>query len=357
MKIGIVTYHRTNNYGAVMQSLATRFVLEEMGHEVYYVDYWPDYHKEKYAIFPKTKFAKMNWLRKVKFLLSLLRYYRSKKKRIDNFNKFFQTYIYPYCRPIDDYYDVVIYGSDQIWRKQVETGVYNPFYFGKNKLNTRHQVSYAASMGVIPDNVNDKLILKGYFSYLDSISVREKKLKDLVTELGYNCEQSLDPTLLLNKEKWSSLINLKPTTSEKYILYYKLLNYSFDEEAIKCFARKRNIKLITLCGSASKDTENMITTASPQQMLSLINGAEYIFTSSYHGLVFAILFHKPFYAAFKVNSERASSLLSDLNLSERLLEPKSSIPQNECAIDFSKTDRILERKRKQSLDYLAKICG
>ena len=50
MKIGIVTYHRTLNYGAVMQSLATRFVLEEMGHEAYYVDYWPDYHKENYKI-------------------------------------------------------------------------------------------------------------------------------------------------------------------------------------------------------------------------------------------------------------------------------------------------------------------
>ena len=53
MKIGIVTYHRTNNYGAVMQALATRFVLEDMGHEAYYVDYWPEYHKEMYQVFPK----------------------------------------------------------------------------------------------------------------------------------------------------------------------------------------------------------------------------------------------------------------------------------------------------------------
>ena len=51
MKIGIVTYHRSLNYGAVMQSLATRFALEEMGHEVYYVDYWPDYHRKIYECF------------------------------------------------------------------------------------------------------------------------------------------------------------------------------------------------------------------------------------------------------------------------------------------------------------------
>ena len=60
MKIGIVTYHRTLNYGAVMQALATRFVLENMDHEAYYVDYWPDYHREMYAIFPMNKFRKFD---------------------------------------------------------------------------------------------------------------------------------------------------------------------------------------------------------------------------------------------------------------------------------------------------------
>ena len=107
MKIGIVTYHRTNNYGACLQAVATRFVLEQMGHEVYYVDYWPDYHKEKYLLFPWKTLKKSNFLQKVKFVLRFIKYFKSQKRRIKNFEKFFYNHIYPYCRPTDDYYDVV----------------------------------------------------------------------------------------------------------------------------------------------------------------------------------------------------------------------------------------------------------
>lgn len=153
MKIGIVTYHRTLNYGAVMQSLATRFALEEMGHEVYYVDYWPDYHRRLYECFSFRRFVRCIF----KFhAVSYLKMSVWKKRRHDNFDVFFKRYIYPYCRPIDENYDVVIYGSDQIWRKQIALRTYNPFYFGKNDINTKHHVSYAASMGILPDNGTDK---------------------------------------------------------------------------------------------------------------------------------------------------------------------------------------------------------
>ena len=51
MKIGILTYHRSHNYGALLQAIATRIVLKKMGHDAYYIDYWPDYHRRMYAMF------------------------------------------------------------------------------------------------------------------------------------------------------------------------------------------------------------------------------------------------------------------------------------------------------------------
>ena len=60
MKIGILTYHRANNYGACLQAIATRLVLEGMGHEVYYVDYWPDYHANTYKVFSFANLKSMN---------------------------------------------------------------------------------------------------------------------------------------------------------------------------------------------------------------------------------------------------------------------------------------------------------
>ena len=50
MKIGILTYHRTYNYGGCLQALATRLVLEEMGHEVFYIDFSDDPIIEVYSL-------------------------------------------------------------------------------------------------------------------------------------------------------------------------------------------------------------------------------------------------------------------------------------------------------------------
>lgn len=354
MKIGIVTYHRTNNYGAVMQALATRFVLEEMGHEAYYVDYWPDYHREKYAIFPKTKFAKMNWLRKVKFLLSLLRFYKSKKKRIENFEKFFQSYIYPYCRPVDDTFDVVIYGSDQIWRKQNALGAYNSFYFGNNGLKTQHHISYAASMGILPDNDADKAKVKELVSHLDKISVREEGLRQILFSLGYtDVTLSLDPTLLLNSEKWDKHLPTETYKGEKYALIYIMGGNAFNLKEVKKFIDGKGLKLIVLRGYAvTKETETNITSAGPYEFIRLIKNAEYVFSCSFHGLAFSIIYGKQFFTSFNSNAGRAESLLNQLGIKGRLLPPNSHIPQDAPPIDYNAVRSKLEAYRKEAFDFL-----
>ena len=353
MKIGIVTYHRTNNYGAVMQALATRFVLEEMGHEAYYVDYWPNYHKEVYALFPKNKFIKLSLHGKLSFLLSLIKYYKSKKRRIDNFEKFFQTHIYPYCRPVDDTYDVVIYGSDQIWRKQVGLNRYNPFYFGDNKIRTQHHISYAASMGILPNNDIDKKEVKELVSHLDRISVREEGLRQLLLSLGYkDVVLSLDPTLLLNSEKWDKYLPTEPYNGKRYVLVYMLQAKAFNIGEIKKFAEAKGLELIVLRGSAiTRETETNITSAGPYEFINLLKNADYVFTSSFHGLAFSILYRKQFYASFKGNAERAESLLHQLGVHDRLLPPQFVIPHNIAMIDYEEVDRRLDALRMKSLNY------
>ena len=354
MKIGIVTYHRTNNYGAVMQALATRFVLEEMGHEVYYVDYWPDYHKEMYALFPSKKFFKFSLRKKIAFLLSLIKYYSSRKRRIENFEKFFQTHIYPYCRPIDDTYDVVIYGSDQIWRKQKALGTYNPFYFGENNIKTQQHISYAASMGILPDNDADKAKVKELVSHLEKISVREEGLRQLLLSLGYKgVSLSLDPTLLLSSEQWDKFFPTEPYKGERYVLIYVLSSMVFDLKEVRKFADEKGLKLIVLGGyAATKETESVITSAGPYEFIRLIKYADFVFTASFHGLAFSIIYGRQFFASYKINSERASSLLSLLGLSDRLLPVRYGIPQNPPDIDYVEVKKKLHIKRDESLKYL-----
>ncbi len=354
MKIGIVTYHRTNNYGAVMQALATRFVLEEMGHEVYYVDYWPDYHKDSYKVFNYRKFIKSNFIGKIKQLISIIRDYSSKKKRIENFEKFFQTHIYPYCRPVDDSYDVVIYGSDQIWRKQKALGTYNPFYFGDNNIKTKQHISYAASMGILPDNDDDKEKVKKLVSHLDKISVREEGLRQLLLSLGFeNVSLSLDPTLLLSSEQWDKHLPTEGYTGEKYALLYSMGSNAFDMKEVKKFTDSKRLKLIVLRGYATtKETETNITSAGPSEFIRLIKNAEYVFSVSFHGLAFSIIYGKQFFTSFMRNSGRAESLLNQLGIKGRLLPPKSPIPQDETPIDYNAVRSKLETYRNEAFDFL-----
>lgn len=97
------------------------------------------------------------------YTLKTLFYYRERKQRIMAFRKFIHSYIEPFCKPYscNEKYDVIIYGSDQIWRKQPGLKYrFNPVYFAGNILMADKHVSYAASMGIIDLCSEDYTFLK-----------------------------------------------------------------------------------------------------------------------------------------------------------------------------------------------------
>ena len=354
MKIGILTYHRSHNYGALLQAIALRKVLTGMGHDVTYVDYWPDYHRHMYSLINLEHLKELGIRGKCRYVKNIVMTLPYRKERIENFRSFISGHIEPYVSSPYDSYDLLIHGSDQIWRKQPEIHTYNPVYFGKNCVQADRKISYAASMGILPEEQSDLKVLGDYLQNLDKISVRESELKRLVESLGYPCEQHLDPTLLLTGDEWASLMDIRPTEPPKrYVLFYNLMPDSFDINGIEAFAEVRGLELRTLHSKAAKrNSERDITTADPQEFLSLIYHADFVFTSSFHGLAFSLLFGKQFYAAFKKNSGRAESLLAQLGISVRLLQPMSMIPADDMPIDYSAlTDRMKEL-RSSSIQYL-----
>lgn len=355
MKIGILTYHRSNNYGALFQAIALRKVLSDMGHEVTFINYWPAYHRHMYALFSFPWMMSRKGLKKKKnYLKSCIKNYVYRKERKENFDKFIEGNIVPYLSSVNDTYDVIVLGSDQIWRKQPEINTYNPVYFGEININATKKISYAASMGILPERESDKLKLKYLLSNLNGISVRERDLLDLVHSLGYNeARQDIDPTLLLKSEDWVKMFNLQKVESiGKYALYYKIKD-SFDVSCLEQFAKSRGLTLKIIHSKAiGQNTDSQITTAGPRQFLELIYNAEFVFTSSFHGLAFSLLFHKQFLASFTNNAGRAASLLEALGLSDRMVAPHSTILNELCLIDYEKVDGIIQEIQKSSLRFL-----
>lgn len=356
MKIGILTYHRTLNYGACLQAVATRVVLEHMGHEVFYVDYWPKYHQSKYLVFSWSKLKKLSFKKKLSYVINTIRFYKYKRQRIINFSSFHQKYIIPYCKSVNDHYDVIVYGSDQIWREQKELGTYNPIYFGKNSFDTKCHVAYSASMGLLPNNKDKEKQVKDLTSNLDLISVRERDLYNLLNNIGVeNVSLTIDPTLLLDSSTWNNIILNNAQDEGSYVLVYGIGKSSFDMEEVKTYAQKHGCKIKVLSGTAmSKETDTNITVAGPEKFIDLIKHAKCVFTSSFHGLAFSILYKRDFFASYSGNSNRAETLLNLLHISNRLLPPNSVIPEI-GSIDYDQVSKKLDILRQHSLLYLESI--
>ena len=352
MKIGILTYHRAENYGAELQAVALRTTLEYMGHEAYFIDYYPEYHKKSYALPP------IPWRNITKHPLSHISFikdyiYKSLRKR--NFKVFQKKYIDSHCTSLNDNFDIIIYGSDQIWRKQRQLNDYNPIYFGLNNIKTQKHISYAASADIIPETKKDKIRFQQLLKHLDSISVRETTLQNSIKELGFNSVVSLDPAFLLSKDEWTHLLNLKKTTEEKYLLIYDLIGIiNFQDVNIKAREYGLNVKKLT-GGAYIEHKKTADITAGPLDFIEMIMNAECVLASSFHGLVFSLIFQKPVLVTTlpQING-RIRSLLELINHPELYVDSKEISTCIPHEIDYTDINKRLSVLKDSSMEYLNK---
>lgn len=353
MKIGILTYHRAENYGAELQAVALRQYLTKQGAKVSFIDYYPDYHKKIYKlpVIPWKKIIRHPFRHKFFIKEYIYKYFRKR-----SFSKFQKKHINPYCAKKSDEFDAIIYGSDQIWRKQPILNDYNPIYFGFHHIKTKKHFSYAASTDSPPQNNEDKIRFKKLLKGLDTISVRETTLLNSIKELGYDSVVSLDPAFLLSKEEWIKTLNLKKKDEEKYVLVYDL-HETLDYLTILNKAKENHLKVKRLIGKANLQLNNTACiTAGPTDFVEMIMNAECVITNSFHGLVFSLIFQKPVYAtSLPQIAGRILSLLSLINHLELYKSPQDitlNIPAN---LDYNDINKRINYYRKVSYEYVNNI--
>lgn len=355
MKIGIVTYHRSHNYGALLQAIATRNILEKFGHDAFYIDYWPDYHRQMYALFSVENMMSRGLHGGLEYLKNVLLTFNTRKKKIGKTMDFISRYINPYAKSENEEFDAVVYGSDQIWRKQRALKGYNPVYFGQDDFRTKRKIAFSASMGMLPTTEQDKEKVKTLLGAFDAISVRESDLLQFLSELGFpNVFHTLDPTLLLSSEEWDGVLGIKDgKNSGKYILFYELQKDAFDINQLRDFAERHGLKLKIITHFGVSDESGKIQRVTdPKDFVALIRNSRMVFTSSFHGLAFSIIYGKPVFAAYKGNGGRAASLLKLLGMDYCLLQPMGQIPASIPEVDYQVVHSRLAEKRNETLDFL-----
>ncbi len=361
-KIGIITMHRINNYGSVLQAFALQYIIEKMGFDVQLIDYnYPN-------IFQYTRgvaLPKNDWKAKVIKSMSWLHPYNRYDYKFQDFrNRYFK--LSPYYKDFDVIhqkaisYDLYITGSDQVWNPKFTKGD-TTFLLDFAEKNA-NKISYASSFSCTQLGKEYEATYSELLAQYQAISVREWGGVELVKRLtGQQAVITVDPTLLLDDNAWKTVVSKRCRYSKNYILLY-VLSYSFNPvpyiyDLALYLSRKLNLQIVVLGKhpylSKYKNVESILD-AGPLEFLQLIENAVCVVTSSFHGTAFSVNYKKPVYAVVndKNDDDRVSSFLSDLSLDESIIPMGMALDTIPLDMHSESSWSILNQKREYSLSYL-----
>lgn len=358
MKIGIITYHRAKNLGAMLQSYALQKTLEKYKGKCEIIDYRNEKMEESYRVKKireckslKEKVKNVLFMKKNKAFEEVRKEFNEKVQTIST-----KKYNKNNIKEANNDYDLFVTGSDQVWNIKLNYDDEN--YFLNFVEDNKKKNSYAASFGTNKIDEEKKAKICNQLKTFNKISVREEEGKNFIKELtGRNSELVLDPTLLLNKYEWENMINNERIEKEKYIFVYVIAYTPTLLEFARKLGKERNCKVICFHTSYQKyrGMKNL-TKVSPQDFLNYIKNAEAVVTSSFHGMCFSINLQKEFYYELdenKVNNNsRLKTLATTLNLEDR------RIINGKCMnniINYSEVTKKLEAERKRSIQFIEEL--
>ena len=345
-KVGILTFHYGDNYGAVLQSYALRRTINSL----------PDCMAEIINYIPDNYLAK-----NIEAAYDDKASYLEKRKK---FEKFLDTH----CgvkkemvqRVTGEEYDYLCVGSDQVW---------NPIYFDEEyfflNASKGKKISYAASLGKpVKDCEFFADMYKHNLADFSFLTVRESEHVDFLKEnTGKECTLVLDPTLLLKRMDYEQLMCLEDDESEDYILFFWLRDndvFLRGLELVNSIARKYNYKIVhSIMGG--KDymfcrENSCMYYGGIEEFLRYIKHAKMVVTNSYHAMLFSVQFHVPFYVlGRKEMRSRIDTVNLLFDISDRMVEDYKPVDEIHMEMDFERIENVLERERKRSIEILQKM--
>lgn len=355
MKIGILTFHNSNNYGAVLQCFALEQYLEKMYGDVEIIDYRCVYKKQMYKI---CQMSRQKSLRGNISAILDIPFHLKKKLAFEGFRKQYykmSTHTYEESNQLrkECPWDCIIVGSDQVWNEKNTKGdcTYLLDFVDRPKL----KIAYAASFGKnqLEEGIKEKY--SPLLKEIQSISVREYAAVALVETMTHKRPKLvLDPTFLLRKQEWKKYI--KPIKVYKsYVLVYTIENSKEIIGFANEIAERLECKVIRI---ASRTIDYLghekVVIPSPEQFLFLIDHAKCVVTDSYHGTILSINFNKPFYVVpqhSQQSNERIRDILSRLRLNDRIIEGEKKIKKLK-KIDYELINKQLDQYRLESIQFL-----
>lgn len=385
-KIGIIThYYDSTNYGGNLQAYALCVFLSEQGYAAEQICFPLFARSSKDRFISKCgKEIFQSAARKAKRLLLLLfkrkclktesikyqNYYQTKKKAFYNFNHDLiphneNVYTSGTIGETVKIYDAFITGSDQVWNLEW----YNPIFFLAFVPNEKTKISYAASMAMDALTKKQANLIKKHLKGFQSVSVRETDSVSLLKSISpVTVKFVLDPTLLLSQEDWDKVCADR-FIEDDYVFCYFLGSNPNERKIAEEFAKKRGLKLVAIPPidilSKTQDErfgDMQLYDASPEQFLSLIKHAKYVFTDSFHAVVFSNIYQKQYFVFNRSAKAEMSSRITDITAlfhqEERFCAGKErenfTYVESLSDIDYTKENKDFEKLKRESIEFLEK---
>lgn len=358
-KVGIVTFHNHSNYGAALQAYGLKHVLEEMGVEVYFVcddrkkGKEPQNKDEQKPIEEMVASAEDKRVRRI---MDATRRLSDKTKKIQK--QLFSDFAFRYFKQInlsevrekENEFAFFLAGSDQIWNFEI-TGV-DSFWFldfaPKEKC-----FSYAASFGMTTLPEKGKLWYRKQLQHIEEISVREESGVQIVDELlGREAVVCPDPVFLPEVSDWEKL---KKECQESVVVYMTEFDAGLYNEAQKQ-AKKMGLPFVYIGYANLGVTGFSLVHCDPQEWLGYLYHARVVYTNSFHGCAFSLLFHKKlFYKPLVMlakRNERVKSLFQKLCIEPVACRERPDIFEISFESSWESTDIKIEEMRECGRKYL-----
>ncbi|WP_309387703.1 polysaccharide pyruvyl transferase family protein [Cerasicoccus frondis] len=361
MRIGVLTYHRALNYGALLQCHAMLQTLEQLGAEASVIDYRLHFIE-----------SSRNWRPRHCLKPSRNRVKRILRSRFDEFSREHLPLSERTYRKRSSLtasppaIDALILGSDQIWNQSLHGGSFDTAFLGDFGPASLKRIAYAASFGGdAPLEPSQIETMRPLLKRLDAISVREAGAAATIKSITGTAPKVVpDPSLLLASEAYARF-EQKPSQVQSPFIFMHALQYSPEirETAGRLSELHGAPVVLALCnttGAAARDAHTRGLFVTPGEWLWLIRNAACVVTNSFHATAFSLLFQTPFVVVplggiLKARNQRLEALLTQVGLQARTAHStaKDEIDRaHEHPIPWDQTAGQLTAMKAQGLDFL-----
>lgn len=365
MRIGVLTLPLHTNYGGILQAYALQRVLQDMGHDVVLLDSYPQCPTLNPFPLQQLFYLKrllMKVIAPTKAIplfcekIDIERFYKK-----EHIRQFYRQHVrnVPFgvgATLNSSDFDALIVGSDQVWRPMYSPNIFDAYLSFAQEWPHVKRIAYAASFGTSEWEYGEEQTseCRRLAQMFDAVSVREDSGVILCKEhLGVDALWVLDPTFLVDFRHYKEHIVKADADFPSSMCFGYILDSSDEKEAI--FNHIATTQGLQMSSFQNVDDSDNGAAPSVESWLKAFHDAEFVFTDSFHGCVFSIIFNKPFVVYGNVNRgmARFHSLLSMFGLEDRLVTTPDEAANVACQpIDWDAVNNRLSELRKVSKEFL-----